>query len=222
MPFKEDLDRTPINVGQDYRYVALHSPMNSWTSIISATLTVPGSVKTLAELLLADQTTETGEVIETGDVAVLAYSGQVEPHSYDKIIAGTFDITVTLTGGGATVVADAGDGTLTDGGTNIGTIDYDTGEWTLTIVGDTVVDTTDITATYDWGYFVPSTVTIQGLWMIPGAADEIYATYSEDAAPTAATGMLLSEAMFLAGQPSLIANAKFYGVSTALNVEVLI
>ena len=226
MPFKADLDNTPINVPADVNhYVSLHSPMRTWTSIISATLTVPAAVKTLAELLLAVETTETDEDLATADVDVLTYSGTVAPHPYMKIVADTFDITVTLTTDGEQTVADDGSGGLLYDNDPIfvtGTIDYDTGEWEITVAGDTLVDAGDITVTYDWSYVVPSTTTIQGLWMVPGAADEIYVTYSEDGEPSATTGMLLSEAVFLAGQPTLIANAKFYGNDTALDVEALI
>lgn len=224
MPFLEDFSATPLQVGRDH-YADVHSPVKAWTSIISATLTVPATAKTLAELLLAVETTETDEDLATADVAVLTYSGTVAPHPYMKIVAGTFVITVTLTTDGEQTLADDGSGGLAYDNDPIfvtGTIDYETGEWEITVAGDTLVDDGDITATYDWSYVVPSSVTIQGLWMVPGAADAIYATYSENGTPTATTGILLSEAVFLAGQPTLIANAKFIGSDTALDVEVMI
>jgi len=223
MPFKADLDRTPIMVGSDYRYVDLHSAVKTWGSIISATLTVPASAKSLAELLAAVTTDVTDEVADdTPNDVLTSFSGTLAPHPYMNIEDDT-SVTFTATVGAAPIdITETGSGVLSgDGGNITGTIDYETGEWTLefTTAPD---DTTDIVVDYTWFYVVPSTVTIQGLWMIPGVDDEIYVTYSEDGIPTATTGMLLSEAIFLAGQPNLIANAKFYGNNTALNVEVLI
>ena len=225
MPFKEDLDRTPIDVLAD-KYVSMHSPVDlasasEYVSVISAQVTVPAAVKTLAELLLAVETTETDEVIETGDVDVLTYAGTVAPHDYMNIVAGTFDVTVTLTVGGATVVADQGDGTLLNGA-HTGTIDYETGAWALVVSGDTVVAASDITATYDWAYVVSSESVVTGLWMSPAVATEIYATYSEDGEPAADAGILLAEPVFLAGQPNLIANAKFFGNDTLMDIEVMV
>jgi hypothetical protein len=197
--------------------------VKTWESIISATLTVPASVKTLAELLAATTTDVTDEVADnTPDGVLVSFSGTLAPHPYMNIEDDT-SVTFTATIGAVPVdITDTVSGVLDgDGGNITGTIDYVTGEWTLefTTAPD---DTTDIVVDYTWFYVVPSTVTIQGLWMVPGAADEIYVTYSEDGTPSATTGMLLSEAMFLAGQPTLIANAKFFGSATALNVEVLI
>jgi len=223
MPFKADLDRTPIMVGSDYRYVDLHSAVKTWESIISATLTVPASAKSLAELLAAVTTDVTDEVADdTPNDVLTSFSGTLAPHPYMNIEDDT-SVTFTATVGAVPIdITETGSGVLSgDGGDITGTIDYVTGEWTLEFT-DAPDDTTDIVVDYTWFYVVPSTVTIQGLWMLPGVDDEIYVTYSEDGIPTATTGMLLSEAIFLAGQPNLIANAKFYGNNTALNVEVLI
>lgn len=218
MPFPEDFSADPLVIGRDH-YADAHNPMAEWTSIISATLTVPTSEKTLAQLLLAAETTETDEVLGTSATATLEYSGTVAPHPYMKIVAGTFDITF-IRAAGDVVLLDQGDGTLVVG-SDVGTIDYETGEWTITL--DSAPDDSEqIDATYDWSFVVPSTVTIRSLWMVPGAADEIYATYSEDGVPTASTGLLLSEGVFLSNQPELIANAKFLGNDTALDVEVMI
>lgn len=235
MPFKVDLDRCPIAVGDDvYHYVDDHDPVQAmadaadainpeFTSLISATLTVPASVKTLAELLAAVETTETDEALATADIAVLSYSGTVDPHPAMNIVADTFDITATLTTAGAITIVDDGAGGLADVGANVsGTIDYVTGAWAITVAGDTFVDSSAITVTYDWKYVVPTATPAQSLWMSPGAADAIYATYSEDGVPTASTGILISEAVYLASQPTMIANAKFIGSDTALDVEVMI
>ena len=218
MPFKEDLDRTPIDVLAD-KYVDLHSPVPVWESIISTQVTVPASVKTLAELLLAKVTTETDEVIEESLTDVLTYSGTLAPHAYMNIIAGTCDITFVRSAGNV-VLLDQGDGTLVVG-SDVGTIDYVTGAWTITL--DTTPDNSeDITATYNWGYVVPSTTTIQGAWFYPSALDAVRVTYSADGAPSATEGILMVEPLYLSGQPTLVANAKFYGSSTAMSVEILI
>jgi hypothetical protein len=229
MPFKVDLDRCPIDVGAD-KYVTVHSPVDiaeaqKGESIISATLTVPATAKTLAELLAAVVTTETAEDLATADVDVLTYSGTVAPHPAMEIDPDTFDITLTLTTDGEQTVADDGAGALVYDNDPIfvtGTIDYETGEWEITVVGDTLVDEGDITVDYDWFFVVPAATPAQSLWLTPGAADEIYATWSENGVPTASTGILISEAMFIAGQPTLIANAKFIGNDTAMDVEVLV
>jgi len=218
MPFPADFSADPLVIGRDH-YSDAHNPMAEWTSIISAQLSVPASVKTLAELLLAEETTETNEVIEESLTDVLEYSGTLAPHAYMNIIAGTCDITITRTAA-PVVLLDQGDGTLVVGA-DVGTIDYVTGEWTITL-DSTPDNEEDITATYDWGYVVPSTTQINSLWMVPGAADEIYATYSEDGTPAADAGILLSEGVFLSNQPALIANAKFFGATTTLDVEVMI
>ena len=219
MPFPEDFSADPLVIGRDH-YVDVHAPVEKWESIISAQLTVPASVKTLAELLLAFVTTETDEVLGTSATATLTYSGTVAPHPYMNVIAGTFDITF-IRAAGDVVLADQGDGTLSVGA-DVGTIDYETGAWTITL--DSAQDDAEqIDVTYNWGHVVPSTVTIQSIWMIPtGAADEIFVTYSEDGVPTAATGLLLSEGVFLSGQPELIANATFIGSDTLMDVEVMI
>ena len=219
MPFPSDFSAEPLVIGRDH-YVDIHAPVQQWTSIISVQLTVPNSAKTLAELLLAFETTETAEVIETSLTDVLTYSGTLAPHPYMNILAGTCDITITRAAA-PVVLLDQGDGTLVVG-SDVGTIDYVTGAWAITL-DSTPDNSEDITATYDWGHVVPSTVTIKSIWMLPtGAADEIFVTYSENGVPTAATGMLLSEGVFLSGQPSLIANAKFIGVNTLMDVEVMI
>lgn len=215
MPFKEDLDRCPIDV------VRLH--YGGWPygsqSIISTVVSVPAAVTTLPELLAAVVTTETAEVIEESLTDVLTYSGTVAPHEYMEIDPGTFNVTFTRSAG-AVVLLDQGDGTLAVG-SDTGTIDYTTGEWTITL--DTTPDNAeDITATYDWFYVVPSTTTITGLWMTPAVTTEIYATYSEEGVPTASTGTLISEPVFLEGQPDLVANAKFFGAVTDMSIEVLV
>ena len=247
MPFKADLDRCPIDVPADtYMYVTDHSPVaaveaasaaelaasaaelaaSKYESLISAQVTVPASVKTLAELLAAVVTTAAAEdLVASAAIGTLTYSGTVAPHPAMEIDPDTFDVTITLTTDGAQTVADDGAGALLYDNDPIfvtGTIDYETGAWTLVIVGDTVVDASAITVTYDWFFTVPAATPAQGLWMSPGAADEIYATYSENGVPTAATGILLAEPVFLAGQPNLIANAKFIGNDTLMDVEVMI
>lgn len=239
MPFKEDLDRTPIAVPADvYQYVTDHSPVaaiesasaaelaaTQYTSIISTQVTVPVAVTTLAELLAAVETSVVAEPLATADVTVLTYSGTVAPHPAMNIVVDTFDVSVTLTTDGAQTVVDDGAGALLYDNDPIfvtGTIDYETGEWTLVVEGDTLVDSSAITVSYDWFLAVPTATPAQGLWMSPAVATEIYATYSEDGEPAADAGILLAEPVFLAGQPNLIANAKFFGNDTLMDIEVMV
>ena len=218
MPFKEDLDRCPIDVGAD-KYVDHHGPNPEYTSLISAQVTVPAASTTLAALLLAAETTETAEVIDVGETGVAVYSGTVAPHPVMKIVAGTFEITIPVAVGDVTLT-DGGVGVLANGA-DVGTIDYETGAWTVT-ADSTVEDGENVLVTYDWSYVVPTATPAQALWVTPGAADEIFSTWSEDGVPTAATGILISEAMYIAGQPDMIENSKFFGSNTLMDVEVLI
>lgn len=218
MPFPADLARTPIDVLAD-KYVDLHSPVQVWNSIISAQVSVPAAVKTLAELLFAVETTETDEVIEESLTDVLEYSGTLAPHAHMNILAGSCDITFQRSAA-PVVLLDQGDGTLVVGA-DVGTINYLTGAWTITL-DSTPDNADDITATYDWGYVVAPTSTPYALWLSPGVVTEIYATYSADGTPSATEGILLAEAIFLHGQPNLIANAKFFGATTLMDVEVLV
>jgi len=80
-------------------------------------------------------------------------------------------------------------------------------------------NSTNIVVDYTWFFVLPTTA--QGLWMYP--AGDIRATFSVNGAPTSATGMVIGEATFLAGQRGLIANASFIaGSTTLLDVEIMI
>jgi hypothetical protein len=224
MPFKEDLDRTPIAVPDDiYQYSTLHSPTQVWDSIISTQVTVPASVKTLAELLATATTDVVDEVAAAADGSTLTFSGTLAPHAHMNIEDGdSVTFTATVSAGSVDITDTATPGLLA--GTNCtGTIDYVTGEWTLVFTGTAPDDSTNIVVDYTWFYVVDPNTTVNALWLAPtGAATEIFATYSPDGTPSATEGILLSEAIFLSGQPNMIDDAKFFGASTLMDIEVLI
>lgn len=219
MPFKSDLDRTPIDV------VASHygaTPNAAWTSVISVQTTVPAAVKTLAELLAAEDTDVVDEVVAAADGATMEFSGTLAPHDHMNIEDGdSVTFTATVSAGGVDITDVATPGILA--GTNCtGTIDYLTGEWTLVFTVTAPDDATNIVVDYTWFYVIDPTTLAQGLWLSPGTATEIFATYSADGVPSATEGILLAETIFLSGQPDLITNAKFFGASTLMDVEVLV
>jgi len=219
MPFKSDLDNTPIDV------VASHygaRPNAAWVSVISAQLTVlSASAKSLTELLELEETAVTDEVAAAADGSTLTFSGTLDPHPTTPRTVGikTSSITFTATvSAGSVDITDDGSGALS--GTNCtGTIDYDTGAWTLVFTGTAPDNSTNIVVDYTWFFVLPSTA--QGIWMYP--AGDIRATFSANGTPTSSTGILISEAIFLAGQRNLMLGASFIAASdTALDVEIFV
>lgn len=208
MPFKSDLDRTPIDV------VASHygaTPNAAWTSVISVQLTVLTSAKTFAELLAAEETAVVDEVAEVGDSVILEFAGTIDPHPSTPRTAEIKVSTVTF----GTDITDDGAGALSGTGCT-GTIDYVTGEWTLVYAA---APTGNIEVDYTWFFVLPTEA--QGFWLYP--AGDIRATFSSNGTPTASTGILIGEAIFLAGQPNLIAKSSFIaGSSTLLDAEIMV
>ena len=220
MPFKSDLDNTPIDM-MDKMYSA--RPDAAWTSIISTQLTVLTSAKTLSELLALNDTDVVNEVAVAADGTTLSFSGVLAPHTTTPRTAEIEDgdsvtFTATVSAGGVDITDAATPGILA--GTNCtGTIDYETGEWTLVFTVTAPDNATNIVVDYTWFFILPSTA--QGLWMYP--AGDIRATFSANGTPTASTGILIGEAVMLAGQRNLILEVSFMaGSSTLLDVEILV
>lgn len=217
MPFKADLDNTPIDV------VASHygaRPDAAWNSLISDTLVVTTTAQTLEELLNAKDHDVVDEVVDsTPDGVLMAFSGTLAPHPYFFVEDNdTVEFTATVGTAPIAITDAATPGILA--GTNVtGTIDYITGEWTLLFTVTAPDDASDIVADYTWFYTLPPTV--NGLWMYPES--EVRATFSTNNTPTVATGIPLTEPILLAGQPNLIAAAQFIAAGdTDLSVEVMV
>lgn len=220
MAFKADLDRTPIDVMATHYGPKPHGP---WTSLISTQLSVLTAAKTLSELLAANDTDVVDEVVVAADGTTMSFSGTLAPHTTiprtSEIEDGdSVTFTATVSAGGVDITDAATPGILA--GTNCtGTIDYETGEWTLVFTVTAPDNATNIVVDYTWFFVLPTIA--QGLWMYP--AGDVRATFSENGVPTASTGMLIGEAVFLAGQRGLIANASFIaGSTTLLDVEVMV
>jgi len=217
MPFKSDLDSTPINLNE-VMYGA--RPSAAWNSLISDTLVVTTTAQTLEELLNASDHDVVDEVVDsTPDGVLMAFSGTLAPHPYFFVEDNdTVEFTATVGTAPIAITDVTTPGILA--GTNVtGTIDYTTGEWTLVFTVTAPDDASDIVADYTWFYTLPPTV--NGLWMYPES--EVRATFSANNTPTTATGIPLTEPIFLAGQPNLIAAAQFIaGASVDLSVEVLL
>jgi hypothetical protein len=214
MPFKEDLDRTPIDV-LARMYGGGGGSVRGFKSVISLQISVGTTAQTLEEILLADETIVTDE--DTGvavDGTTWWFTGTIQPHSQMEIKPGTVEFTsATLT------LVDDGLGKLSGTGAT-GTIDYSTGTWTIVadvtppVGANWVVD-------YTWFYVLPEKV--NGLWMYP--AGDLRATFSSESTPTTAVGIpiLGTELFELLGQPSLIRDAKFIaGASTDVDIEVFV
>jgi hypothetical protein len=198
-------------------------PDAAWTSIISTQLSVLTSAKTLSELLAAIDDDVVNEIVAVSDGVTMSFSGTLEPHTTisrtveiedgDSV---TFTAIVSVSGVDITDAATPG---ILAGTDCTGTIDYITGEWTLVFTGTAPDDGEDIVVDYTWFFVLPTTV--QGLWMYP--AGDIRATFSANGVPTSATGMVIGEAVFLAGQQNLIDNASFIaGSTTLLDVEIMV
>lgn len=215
MPFKSDLDNTPIDV------VASHygaRPDAAWNSLISDTLVVTTAAQTLEELLNASDHDVTDEIVAAADGTTLSFSGTLAPHIYFFVEDNdTVNFTATVSAGSVDITDVATPGILA--GTNCtGTIDYITGEWTLVFTVTAPDNSTNIVVDYTWFYTLPPTV--NGLWTYPES--EVRATFSPNNTPTVATGIPITEAIFLAGQPNLIAAAQFIaGGDVNFSVEVM-
>jgi hypothetical protein len=220
MPFKSDLDNTPIDM-TSVMYSA--RPDAAWTSLISVQLTVLTAAKTLSELLAAKDTDVVNEVVVAADGTTMSFSGTLAPHTTiprtSEIEDGdSVTFTATVSAGGVDITDAATPGILA--GTNCtGTINYETGAWTLVFTVTAPDNATNIVVDYTWFFVLPSTA--QGLWMYP--AGDVRATFSANGVPTASTGMLIDEAVMLAGQRNLMLKASFIaGSSTLLDVEILV
>jgi hypothetical protein len=216
MPFKSDLDNTPIDL-HEVMYGA--RPDAAWNSLISDTLSVTTTAQTLEELLNAKDHDVVDEVAAAADGVTMEFSGTLAPHPYFFIEDNdSVTFTATVSAGSVDITDVTTPGILA--GTNCtGTIDYVTGEWTLVFTVTAPDDATNIVVDYTWFYTLPPTV--NGLWMYPES--EVRATFSASNTPTTATGIPLTEPILLAGQPNLIAAAQFIAAGTTdLSVEVMV
>lgn len=207
------------------------STTKAWTSILSAQLAVIDdavSLLTLLESVTTDLTDQATGFTPAPDDVTLSFSGTIVIPTATRgtnHIADDTSVEFTATVGAATVtITDDGNGVLADvGDTVAGTIDYDTGAWTLVFdAGSEPDDGSDITVDYTY-YCVFGATDIQGVWLYPSA--DIRATYDGVTAPTASTGMLLKEgeSIFLAAQPALISKMQVITTTTAnLDIEVLV
>ena len=84
----------------------------------------------------------TGEVIGTADSTVSLYSNTLDNK---PVVEGSLSITV-----GAFVFTDNGDGTLTGTAATDGTINYETGQWSIDLKGNIVSDGELIVAAYQY------------------------------------------------------------------------
>ncbi len=219
MPFNADLDSTPIDV------VASHygaRPNAAWNSVISTQLTVlSASAKSLSELLAAKETGVVDEVAAAADGVTLSFSGTLDPHSSTprtvEVKVSTITFTATV-GASGVDITDDGNGALS-GANCTGTIDYVTGAWTLVFTGTAPDNSTNIVVDYTWFFTLP--IKAQGLWLSPGG--DIRVTFSPNGAPTGTSGILIYEAIMLAGQRNLILQASFIAAAdTALDVEIMV
>jgi hypothetical protein len=209
MPFKEEFDRSPIDVVAS-EYGA--RPYGS-RSIISAQVSVLTTAKTLAELLAAVVTSVVDEdTAHTPNGVKTEFSGVLSPHPAMNLVPSTLEFTTA-----GDTINDDGVGNLSAAGVS-GSIDYQTGEWSL--IFDTAPPVgPNIAVDYDWFYVLP--LNVAGLWFNPAAA--VRATFSPDGVPTSSTGMKFDATTLLAAQPRLVANAKFIaGATVLMEVEVLV
>lgn len=215
MPFKEDLDKCPIDVLAD-KYGGGGASFRKFESVISTEITVLTAAKTLDELLINEETAVVDE--DTGvapDGVTWWFAGVISPHPEMQIKPTTVEFTsATLT------VNDDGNGNLSAAGVT-GTIDYDTGAWTIScdaappVGANWVVD-------YTWRFRLPAKV--NGLWLTP--AGDVRATFAPGDSPTSSTGTLIAaNELFdlLLGQPTMIKDAKFIAAaSTVVSIDVLV
>jgi len=207
-------------VGRDH-YM---SRVKSWSSLLALPVTVDTTPMTLNELIGEVESfafthpTAPGIVLTTADGIIKTFTGNLIT---DGVTANTqydSDYSTVITPGSITMdftdgvvvwsetVTDDGGGILAgdDGSPAAGTIDYTTGEWSLTFNAAAPED-----AYYDLALsksYIFSEGDVQALWISPASA--IYGTFDGVAVPATATtnGIAISEAMLLSAQPGLISN----------------
>ena len=226
---------TPLVVGRDH-YM---SRVKSWRSLLSTYVVVGTTVGSLNELLLGigpfvyTHPTAPGVALVGADGVEDEFSGNLftegeAPANVDtsytlKIVPTSVIMAFSDGDAWSETVTDDGSGVLAgDAGTPAaGTIDYDTGAWTLTF--DTVPTEG---AYFDLQMAVAYQFAegdIQGLWMTP--AGDMYASFDGATDPDQANsrGILISESILLSAQPQLIYNMKLQAsADTELWIEILV
>ena len=215
---------TTLVVGRDH-YAA--RPEKFWISCVSATVTVVDSAAKSLETLVEEVVKQdvTDEVVVAGDGTTLEFSGtiaildEVNDEVIEKITPSSITFTATI-GAAGVDITDDGEGALAGTGVT-GTIDYDTGDYTL-VFTTAPDDETDVVVDYTTSWLYPSNVS--GVWLT--VADDINATFSGLQDPTATSGITLTTTtpLFLLAQPHLVSNAKFISPSgdIIMSVELLV
>lgn len=191
----------------------------AWTSVRSAVITATTTATNIRTLLQAEENAYTDAAVAPTplpDGAAVSFKGEIALTDHTEIEDGS--VTLTATVGSAPVnITDSG-GVLS--GTNVtGTIDYETGAWVVTWSTGAPDDASVMVVDYT-EFFNFAVGDIKGLWFYPEAG--VRATFDGVTEPTAGTGILISEAIFLTGQSGLIGNMMIYGGAVAVNVEVMV
>ena len=192
----------------------------AWTSIRSAQVGATTTATLLRTLLTGVENAYTDEAVDLDqnpNGVIQTFSGTIVLIDYTKVKGSSVTITATVSSGGVDIT-DNGAGVLS--GANVtGTIDYTTGEWTVTwstgAPDDESVMVVDYTESYNF-----AVNDIMGLWLYPES--DIRATFDGVTPPTADFGQLISESIFLTGQPGLIGNMIVYGDAVNISLEIMV
>lgn len=197
----------------------------AWESHISAQITVGATAASLKDLVEAVDlspvyTDEDANPTVSPDGSTQVFSGTISKDAYTQLKPSSITITATVSSSGVDITDD-GSGGLS--GTNVtGTIDYETGEWSVEWSSGAPDDASSIVVDYTLQWFYPSDFTPTGLWLSP--ADTIYVTLSGKTNPTSSSGMEVTptKPIFLAGQPTLIENMILVaGADVLVDVEIM-
>jgi hypothetical protein len=210
--------------------------VKGWTSLLSTYVVVGTTAKTLNELLDTIGPFDygnTGIDVPTADGVEDTFTGNLFTQGSAPSNVNS-DYTVRITPGSVIMafsgtawsesVSDDGSGVLGGDGTPaaVGTIDYDTGEWSITF--DTNLPPADaefdLTVTANYQFALGE---INGLWMTP--AGDMYGSFDGVNEPDQANsrGILISESMMISGQAGLISNMQLQAsADTELWVELLV
>lgn len=216
MPFKEDFDRSPIDVLAD-KYGGGGGSVRSFSSVLSLVISVTTSAQTLEDIFEAAKSAETDEDTGVAPDGTRTLRGTIPSlHPAAVVEPGSVEITTAL----FTINDPESDGNLSGIGVTRGTIDYATGEWEVVFDAPHVAGANAV-IDYTWLYALPAN--LNGLWFIPEG--DIRATFSPEGVPTSTTGMLFvaDAPCELFGQPGLIQNMKLIaGGATNVSIEVLV
>jgi hypothetical protein len=215
---------TPLVVGRDH-YM---SRVKNWRSLMGFAVDIANTAAlTFLDLVKASglfsceadgvalagsdgvETTFSGNIFTSGAFLRAGEPATADPNYPVLIIPESITLAFTDNVAWAENVTDDGAGVLTgDAGTPAsGTVDYETGEWTVTFNDTPPPEDSvyDINASL---YYAFEEGDIQGLWIAPITADAVvYATFDGVTLPEPDnSGIPITEPMFLAAQPNLIFN----------------